>query len=732
MALTEPRNDAIAVLRRNPGSSRSSSHNTSPTLINNSPRSRENPRFVPTPLLDLNARLNSPPLTPIPNHLLEPVDEEPDTPSSTIVEFGDLGRGNVPSAAQMVERLHRSFSQSWNESPSARSASKPPGGNDDHEGREELRDQSRSRAATSSTPTAQRDRSQSAQRKQTSAKRSNSKSAAERGLADERINRFLQSMPQQGSQVNDVELTEENRSLYQRIAALQRTERELLVENQDLTRKLAAMKQHHERRARQWNEGFRRKEIEHEAKVRELGEQLLDMVGRQAEKLPGMLSNDDISTWFDEQDVAWNKWAITYGHTAGDRLTTGLHPIQLQELCSDVKAFVRMTDSGKLPPEILNGGKEALRTLLNGMLAHLICTDIIASPMWVLTAASLGSLESPGVVPSKPVPGLPGFRMDMNNFGDVAPLRAGPSQTPRSPQFPPPLITSMIPTLGSTASMLGLPLKPEMERLVQMLSDAQDDDPAFPAYHWRANMMRLFADGGFALKDVAAAGRNEAKRMFVESRLNYARKLKERFLGGSARFLLQDQDAAGIEQLESTLGDLIDEALVFSCRLWTRMSPVRLHGWKDLGEKEVKAAAPLVTLCHAQVEVESRRHKAEISKEKQASQDSQTDHTMVMAVQPAVVADTINTSGPKVEVDDDGLVLVWLKARVMLAGPMSVEDEPINAAAEPPAPTEPTLPSSLPNTAPTQQLPVKSPLKNPQDLEVLPSSSFNQPEKAVK
>jgi hypothetical protein len=41
---------------------------------------------------------------------------------------------------------------------------------------------------------------------------------------------------------------------------LQRTERELLAENQDLTRKLAALKQHHERRARQWNEGLRRRE----------------------------------------------------------------------------------------------------------------------------------------------------------------------------------------------------------------------------------------------------------------------------------------------------------------------------------------------------------------------------------------------------------------------------------------------------------------------------------------
>jgi hypothetical protein len=132
-----------------------------------------------------------------------------------------------------------------------------------------------------------------------------------------------------------------------------------------------------------------------------------------------------------------------------------------------------MTDMGGLPAELLTGGKEALQTLLNGMLAHFICAEIIASPMWVFVASSLGTLESPGVVPSKPVPGLPGFRMDMNSFNDVAPVRADPCQTPRSPQFPPPLITSMMPALGTAASFLGLPLKPDMERLVHMLTDGQ-------------------------------------------------------------------------------------------------------------------------------------------------------------------------------------------------------------------------------------------------------------------
>jgi hypothetical protein len=637
------------------------------------------------------------------------------------VEFGDLGRGSVPSAAQLVESIHRSFSQSRVEFPESRSSSKVRGPHDGRESREGRERSEHSRSRSVATPPVPRDRSQSAQRRSNTPKETKTSATSDRGLADDRINRFLQSMAQQAAQTSEADLLQENRSLYQRIAALQRTEREMLAENQDLTRRLSAAKQHHERRARQWNEGLRRKETEYEARMRELGEQLLDLASRNPQKLPGILSNDEISAWFNDQDSCWNRWATTFGHQDGNRLGGSLHPLQLQELCGDVRGFVRMTDAGGLPSELLSGGKEAVHTLLNGMLAHFICAEIIASPMWVFVAASLGTLESPGIVPSKPVPGLPGFRMDMNSFGDVAPLRTEPFQTPRSPQFPPPLVTSMMPSLSISASFLGLPLKAEMERLVHMLTDAQDDDARVTAHHWRAQMMRLFADGGFSIKDIAAAGRNESRRTFVESRLNYARKLKERFLGGSARFLLQDQDASGIEKLEGTLTDIIDNALRFSSRLWTRMAPVRLHGWRDLGSKEVRATTPLVTLCHAQVEVESR-NRAEASKDKSAGssqQDSQTDHPMVMAVQPAVITDSINLPGAGAGTKDDGMALVWLKARVMVAGPMSVEVQESSDAARQTSPRT-NEPLSI---SPGLAKPIHTP-RTPQAFEVLPAASF--------
>jgi hypothetical protein len=244
-------------------------------------------------------------------------------------------------------------------------------------------------------------------------------------------------------------------------------------------------------------------------------------------------------------------------------------------------------------------------------------------------------------------------------------------------------------------------------------------------------MMRLLADGGFSLKDVAAAGLNDSCRTFVESRLNYARKLKERFLGGSARFLLQDQDANGIEELEHMLMDMIDDALTFSCRLWTRVAPIRLHGWKDLGSREIKAATPVVTLCHAQVEVESRNHRGgENGKDKPSGspQNNETDDTIVMVVQPAVVTDSIDLPGAGT--GEDGIALVWLRARVMVAGPMSadVPGSPPAGVGSQTSPQPDNGPSQDPLSTSTSLTGASPMLGPPQAFEVLPSSSFKEPE----
>ena len=474
----EPRKDAIPVLHRDSASSRSSYNSVATPTMNDGTRPTMNHQLISGPIA---LSSSSPLLTPVPGNFLRSVTEEPGTPGSTIVEFGDLGRGTVPSAVQLVENMNQFFGQSHAVS-GPRSNSQARGRPDSRETREgqESKDQSRSRnVATTTVP---RDRSHSTHTRSAmpwdpAGTPSGRNAINDRSMADERINRFLQSMAQQTAQSAESEVLLENRSLYQRIAALQRTERELLAENQDLTRKLAAMKQHHERRARQWNEGSQRKDIEYETRVRELGEQLLEALSRHPRTPPETLSSEEITAWFDSQDAAWHWWATTFGNQDDQRLSSGLHPLQLQELCGEIRGFVRMNDTGGLPRELLAGGKEALYTLLNGMLAHFLCIEILASPMWVFGATSLGTLESPaGVVSSQPSLGSPGvgIGINMNSFSNVMPLRPALSslETSRSRQFPPPLPTSTIPLIGTlSASFLGVPTKSEMERLVYMITD---------------------------------------------------------------------------------------------------------------------------------------------------------------------------------------------------------------------------------------------------------------------
>ncbi|KAL1844172.1 hypothetical protein VTJ49DRAFT_3828 [Mycothermus thermophilus] len=420
-------------------------------------------------------------------------------------------------------------------------------------------------------------------------------------------------------------------------------------------------------------------------------------------------------------NAAWNNWATMFGHQDPNRLSSGLHPLQLKELCDAVKGFVRTTENGGLPAELVSGGSAAISTLLNGMLAHYICAEIIKSPMWVFVATSIGTLESPSIPPPKPLPYLPpvAFRMDMTNFGDVAPLRPVPGPTPGSPQFPPPLITSMIPPFASGASFLGLPLKHDMERLVHIITDAQEETARISAHQWRAHLMRLLMDGGFGLKDVAAAGKGDTRRTFVESRLNYTRKLRERFLGGAARYLLQDQDSLGIERLEGMLTDMIDDALRFSCRLWTRLVPVRLQTWNHLENKEFLSPNHLVTLCHAQAPG-PRKNGGQEAKEKPNGppRDDQEGRAITMIVQPAIVTDTKDIPGHDKGKDEE--VLVWLRARVMVEGPLA-PDSPADFPSRGDG-LQSKTPSPQTFTAPLSQS--SSPSGPETVVDVLPPSSY--------
>ncbi|KAK0755163.1 hypothetical protein B0T18DRAFT_315923 [Schizothecium vesticola] len=416
---------------------------------------------------------------------------------------------------------------------------------------------------------------------------------AEKGLSSERVNMFLRSMGQVPNDT-DKELLAENRGLYQRVAALQRVERELLAENQNLSRQVFTQRQHQTTRRAQWREEVKKKET----RIRELEAQLEQMEGTCAPRLEALLSDKEIATWFDNKDKAWREWAEEFAHHDPTRLTTGLHPAQLIELCEGVRGFVQLTDDGKLPQDLLTGGIDAARTLLHGMVANFICNEAFTNPFWVFNAATLGVLESPATTDAvKSLP--PPDRMDLSLFSDISPTRPD-IMTPGSPHFSHPLITSMMPPLGGGISSQGLPVRRDFMNLYHMLAQAQPDDADHSPHEWRAALMRLFAEGGMSTGDPALAGLNEARRTIIESRLNYARRLKERFLCGPARLLLHNQDTSGIDRLERLLSALIDDTLRFSCQLWSRPNPLRLQAWKELSTKHYHAANDLMTLCHAQ------------------------------------------------------------------------------------------------------------------------------------
>lgn len=170
--------------------------------------------------------------------------------------------------------------------------------------------------------------------------------------------------------------------------------------------------------------------------------------------------------------------------------------------------------------------------------------------------------------------------------------------------------------------------------------------------------------------NTAGCGRNEARRTLIESRLNYARKLKDKFLGSSARFLLDEQETGGIEKLEQSLSTLIDSALRFSCQLWSRDTPIRVHGWKELGGKRFYSTNDLTSLCQAQSTTPCSSPDDEMALSPQSAisttpsdiiSDPHEGRPVLMVVQPAI--ETIRVRGD----DNEPPPKLWLRARVLVA-----------------------------------------------------------------
>lgn len=163
---------------------------------------------------------------------------------------------------------------------------------------------------------------------------------------------------------------------------------------------------------------------------------------------------------------------------------------------------------------------------------------------------------------------------------------------------------------------------------------------------------------------------NEDKQMLANARREYARELKERFLGSAARFFLRDQDAQGIARLEGRLASELDLALRFSAQAWSRVAPLQFVRLKNLGgragtPRRFEADDPIVEVCDAQ--------------RQQAGTGQQQ---VVMVVQPAL--------GPAKKAGEAGKV--WTRAQVV-AAPVPVVKS-LKMTIEPMLPLGGSLPST--------------------------------------
>ncbi|KAL0475899.1 hypothetical protein QR685DRAFT_62710 [Neurospora intermedia] len=712
------RNGRIAALRRDSGSSSSkgSAHGLS----------------------SIDARLG----LPISTKFLAPAEDVPDTPSSTIVEFGDTDRNQLPSAAELADNVFRT--QHRVRKSRSQSRTRPEHGS--------IRDLKQERSASAQanragTPTGStRERSGSGSKGASPGLRglpTDRNPAAERELAKTRVNMYLTQHQQQQSQEQviqspiqqqpsdpDKELLLENRGLYQRVAALQRTERDLLAENQELLRQFNQLKQHHDVRRKQWRDQLRQREREYEARIHELEDHMLQLAIANPTRAAPIQTDKEIIHWFAEQEHARRVWTQDYAHRDANRLGEGLHPVQLAELCEGVKEFVKLKEDKTLPEELPTNSSETTQLLLQGMLADFISTEILASPFWVFTAISAGTLESPSVPHPSTVPIATSFRMDLSLFNDIAPMRPIYAPTPGSPHFPPPLITAMLPqALGNAASGLGLPTKTEMENLYHMLLSAQKQYADVTVHDWRAQLMRLLAESGMILKDPLDAAKNESRRILIESRLNYARKLKEKFLGGPARYLLGEQDAAGIEKLERRLHDLIDETLRFSCRLWSRPTPVRLHDLGDLKNQKFSASHPYMRLCHVQAPrgmEEVQQPRKNDSSDRDSPPGYHDGRPVIMVLSPAIES-IIDSSkdNKKAAPAMDETPRVWVRARVLVSSPARAAAMKSLGPVKIASPPQPVRHNSAPTTATTTTLD-KSGSGSPAGVGTLPATQFSR------
>lgn len=261
--------------------------------------------------------------------------------------------------------------------------------------------------------------------------------------------------------------------------------------------RLRLFRQKYESRRVKWQEEAQKKDEDVKARVWELEAR----IARQEEEIAQLklgqkdngtiISDEGIETWLSTRGLSWQSWAEEFGHRDSSRLHSGLHSLQMAELCDSVKEFVRLTEQGGLPEDLLAGagtsGTNAAHILLNGMLSNFIIAEALQSPFWVFGLLSGNAMELETPIMSQSSMSPVGFRMDLAMWNNVTPLRSARLPQPLAAVMgqpstkvkqPPRLITTLqslsIHTTGlSNLHGQGMPARLEMENLFGLVKEGR-------------------------------------------------------------------------------------------------------------------------------------------------------------------------------------------------------------------------------------------------------------------
>ncbi len=154
-------------------------------------------------------------------------------------------------------------------------------------------------------------------------------------------------------------------------------------------------------------------------------------------------------------------------------------------------------------------------------------------------------------------------------------------------------------------------------------------------------------------------------RLLAEARIRHAGRLKDAFLRSPARFLLQDQDAAGIEKLERRLVREIDAALRFSCQMWCRRDTPCVRGLRDFTGTTFSSPNDELELYQTHPPLSSPPA-TRTANAGDAPLGHHDNNSVILVVQPSIVVGTVRGNGKSVN-------RVLGKASVLVTTPNPVQ-----------------------------------------------------------